>query len=85
MRVYYEKRFEKELKALPPKIKGQFYRRLEIFLKDKDDKILNNHGVGINFPNCRSINITGNYRAIFEDQGDTVTFIALGSHADLYE
>lgn len=43
MRITYKKRFEKDFKKLPLNVREQFYERLDIFLQDKFDKILNNH------------------------------------------
>lgn len=65
MKVYYEKQFIKAFKKLLPKIKERFYERLEIFIKNKYDPILDNHSVDRAYPDCRSVDITGDYRAIF--------------------
>ena len=62
----------------------RFYERLELFLSDPYNATLNNHSVEKAFPDCRSINITGDYRAIFKDQGNVVIFIIIGTHAELY-
>mgnify|MGYP001566374601 CR=1 len=84
MRITYKKRFEKNFKKLPLKVKEQFYERLSLFLKDKFDKILNNHSVDKSFPDCRSINVGGDYRAIFQEQADMAIFIIIGTHSELY-
>lgn len=84
MKVYYEKQFIKAFKKLLPKNKERFYERLEIFIKNKYDSILDNHPVDRVYPGCRSIDITGDYRAIFFDDGAVVTFVAIGTHAQLY-
>ena len=84
MRITYKKQFDKDFKKLPLKIKEQFYERLNLFLQNKFDKILNNHLVDKAFPNCRSINVSGDYRAIFQERGDTAIFITIGSHSELY-
>ena len=67
------------------KVQDQFLERLEIFLRDKFEKILNNHSVDKAFPDCRSINVSGDYRAIFHDQGEVVVFITIGTHSELYQ
>lgn len=43
MVVSYEKQFEKALKKLPSKIKDKFFVRLNIFIEDRFNRILNNH------------------------------------------
>lgn len=59
MEVSFHKTFKKKYDKLSPKIEDQFKDRLRMFMKDKFDPILNNHSVGRAYPNCRSINITG--------------------------
>lgn len=69
---------------MPPKIQGCFYERLELFVQDKFNIVLNNHSVDRAYLNCRSINVSGDYRAIFEDHGEMVIFINIGTHSALY-
>ena len=47
--------------------------------------LLNNHSLGGEYNGCRSINITGDIRAIFYVKTDVVVFINIGSHPELYE
>ncbi len=84
MEASFHKSFKKKFKRLPPKIQAQFYERLDIFLRDPFNVVLQNHSVNKAFPNCRSINITGDYRAIFKVDTQTVIFITIGTHAELY-
>ena len=85
MEVFFHKNFEKKLKKLSVKIQSQFDDRLGLFVEDKFDVVLNNHSVEKIFPGCRSINITGDYRAIFKEEADIVIFISIGTHSELYE
>ena len=62
----------------------RFYERLELFVQEKFCKVLNNHSVDRAYPNCRSINVSGDYRAVFEDHGEFIIFINIGTHSDLY-
>jgi len=84
MRIVYKKRFIKQFKKLSPDISDRFYDRLRIFADDKFNRILNNHSVEKVFPGCRSVNITGDYRAIFYEKDGTVTFVTIGTHSELY-
>jgi len=84
MDAYLHRAFLKKLKKLPPKIQNRFEERLELFLKNPTDSTLNNHSVERRFPDCRSINITGDYRAIFKLERDTAIFITIGTHSELY-
>ncbi len=84
MEARFHKNFKKRFKKLSVKTQEQFYERLDLFLLNKSSKMLNNHSVGNAYPDCRSINVNGDYRAIFQDQGDVVIFMTIGSHSDLY-
>lgn len=84
MRIIYKKRFTKTFKVLPTNIQRKFYERLGLFMTDKFNKALSNHYVGNAFPDCRSINVTGDYRALFKESEDTVIFVTIGTHSELY-
>lgn len=84
MEIKFHKNFKKKFKKIPAKIQEQFYIRLDLFLQDKFDKILNNHSVDRAFPNCNSINVSGDYRAIFTEREDVAIFITIGTHSELY-
>lgn len=84
MEILFHKQFKKKLKKLPSKIQNQFYVRLELFIINSDHVTLNNHSVGKVYPCCRSISVTGDYRAIFHEEANTVTFILIGTHSELY-
>jgi len=85
MDAYLHHSFVKKFKKLPPKIKVRFAERLDLFIANPTDVTLNNHSVEKVFPDCRSINITGDYRAIFKVEGDTAIFITIGTHPELYK
>lgn len=80
MKVFFKKAFDK----VPAKVQKQFYDRLRIFMDNKFAPVLNNHSVDPTFPAARSINITGDYRALFIEEGDDITFVILGTHSELY-
>lgn len=85
MKIVYEKQFIKAFKKLLPKTKERFYERLDVFTANKYDPILGNHSIDKAYPDCRSIDITGDYRAIFFEEGEVVMFVAIGTHAQLYK
>ena len=86
MRIDYSKRFSKDLRKCSSKIRLAFAARLELFIIDKFHSLLNNHSVGGQYAGCRSINITGDYRAVLEeyDSGKIIYFITIGTHSQLY-
>lgn len=85
MKIDFHKIFIKQFYKQPKKIQEKFYVKLEIFGKDQFDRILNNHTVHHPYTGCRSINITGDLRALYEVDGDRVIFIRIGTHSELYE
>lgn len=85
MEVILHKNFKKKFKRLPPKVQQQFFKRVKLFLQDKFNPVLNNHSVDSAYPGWRSINITGDYRALYEAKNeDRVVFIKIGTHSELY-
>ena len=85
MKIRFHKRFQKAFKKLTPKIQDRLSERLMLFEQDPFHTILNNHAVDAAYPNWRSINITGDYRALYKIQdGDVVVFMKIGTHAELY-
>ncbi|MCU0680166.1 MAG: type II toxin-antitoxin system mRNA interferase toxin, RelE/StbE family [Planctomycetes bacterium] len=86
MQIEYSKKFIKEFKKCPFNIKTSFKKRLEVFINDQCSPILNNHPLIGELKNCRSINITGDWRAVFEEinDGQIIYFIAIGTHSQLY-
>jgi addiction module RelE/StbE family toxin len=84
MEIKFHKNFKKKFKKISLKIQEQFYERLDLFFQDKFNKILNNHSVDKAFVNCRSINVSGDYRAVYKDEGDVIVFITIGTHSELY-
>lgn len=86
-KVDYSNRFLKDLKKAPKKIKVAFRERLEIFLSSKFNPVLNNHALTGEYKNYRSINVTGDWRAIFRefDGGKEIYFDTIGTHSQLYK
>jgi len=84
MNIEYSQKFIKEFEKCPKNIKRAFVIRLEIFIKDDHSPILNNHSLSGKLKDFRSINISGDWRAVFEKNENIVYFIAIGTHSKLY-
>ena len=86
MQIDYSSNFKKRIKKLPQSISEKFYIRLEIFLKDRFNPILNNHKLHGEYEGFSSINVTGDYRAVFEYINENyILFSDIGTHPELYE
>lgn len=85
MHIAFSSNLNKKIKKISTKIVDKFFERLELFKKDKFNPILNNHKLNGEYEGCSSINITGNYRAIFKYiNEDHVLFSDIGTHPELY-
>ena len=85
MVVKYTKDFIKDSKRLTPGQKEKLKTRLKLFGQDQFEPLLNNHSLKGKYLGYRSINVTGNLRAIFREEKDRVTFVTLNSHSNLYK
>ena len=86
MQIDYSPRFIKDLKKAPRKIQIAFRDRLKLFVEDKFHPLLNNHPLKGKYKGYRSINVTGDWRAVFRElnSGKLVYFDVLGTHGQLY-
>ena len=74
MRVEFSKKFQKTLKKLPKNIQEKFDERFALFTENKFHLLLNNHSVHPIYIRARSINVTGDYRAIYFEEGGYDSF-----------
>lgn len=84
MTIDFHREFTKEFKKLPSKIKKKFQDRLTLFEKDEFSPALNNHSLRGFYQGYRSINVTGDIRAIYRKNARGVIFVEIGSHSSLY-
>lgn len=88
-RIDYSRVFTKQLRKAPLKIKEAFRKRRELFFENSFSPQLNNHQLTGEYEGHRSINITGDWRAIFTETSDkegnkTLIFEFIGTHSQLY-
>ncbi len=86
-RIDFSPRFIKSLRKAPRKIQIAFRNRLELFLIDKYHPILNNHSLMGKYKDYRSLNVSGDWRAIFREfeNGKVIYFDFIGTHSKLYK
>ncbi len=80
----FSRKFEKDLGKCQPGIRYRFYERIELFEKDRFHPLLNNHALVGKLKGTRSINIDGDWRALFIERGDNIHFLEIGTHSKLY-
>lgn len=84
MITYSSKGFRRSINKLEQKLIKQCKDRIDLLLVDPYNPILNNHQLHGEYAGCRSINITGDYRAIFQIEPHVIRFIAVGTHHELF-
>ena len=85
MQIVFHRDFKKRYKKLQRGERQKTDERLLVLEKEPFHPILNNHPLHYPYEGCRSINITGDLRAIYEHIGShAVHFIRLGTHPELY-
>jgi addiction module RelE/StbE family toxin len=79
------KNFDKQYAKLPPKIKTAFEARLDLFVANPFDSALRNHALKGKYLGFRSIDVTGDFRALYKvEDGVVYIFAFIGSHSQLY-
>lgn len=80
--------FNKQRKSAPVEIKKAFLETILLFIEDPDHPSLRNHSLKGKFSGYRSIDITGDYRAIFKESNlckqKVFIFQMFGTHSQLY-
>ena len=88
MKRRYDPTFVKALKRTDIRIRKSFKEAVVIFAKNPYDPILNNHELRREYEGYRSINITTDWRAIYEEinEGDEpiAYFFLIGTHEQLF-
>ena len=84
MIIDFHKDFIKNFKKLSPKAKEKFKQRQLLFEKDEFDPVLNNHALKGRWLGYRSINVISDIRAIFKRDTESVLFVAIDKHSNLY-
>ena len=85
MNIDHSRNFKKRFKKQPAWIQNKFEERVLLFQQDMYYPLLNNHALDGKWAGCRSINITGDTRAVFEEVSNNhIEFIAIGNHSELY-
>lgn len=85
MIIRFHRNFKKQYQKLKVGERSKLKERLEVFLTDIFNPILNNHPLKGKYAGYRSINISGDLRAIYKpDTKDTAIFVAVDSHSNLY-
>jgi addiction module RelE/StbE family toxin len=77
-----------KLKKLDVRIRNSFFEKIKTFEKNPQEQVLNNHALKQEYEGYRSIDITNDYRALYEEVpsgNETIAYFSLlGTHDELY-
>ena len=84
--ILRHRQFKKDFKKLPSPVRQKLFERLNTFVTSPFSPVLNNHALSGVYRGYRSINITGDYRVIFDPLDEnTLRLMRVGTHPQLYE
>ena len=85
MRIFFNAYFKKKYRKLEKKLQLQAKNRIFSFTKNPCDPQLRNHALQGKYKGYSSINITGDYRAIYYMiEKDIAEFTDIDTHEKLY-
>ena len=84
MKISYSKNFIKQSKKLNPKLRSKLVDKIKTFNENPLHPTLRNHPLKGKYNRYRSIDITGDVRALYLQKENEVIFDAVGSHNQLY-
>lgn len=85
MKIRFHKNFDKQYKKLNQEQKKRVKERLTLFLENPFHPILGNHPLKGKHKSYRSINITGDLRAIYKFISEQeCIFVIIDTHSNLY-
>ncbi len=85
MIVVPSRRFKKQVAKIPEKVARALAERLRLFMNDPFNVMLNNHPLHGSLRSYRSINITGDWRLVYEQYDEhAVRLIDVDTHSKLY-
>jgi mRNA interferase YafQ len=84
MKVSYTKNFVKQSEKLNSMARTRLVQRITLFSNNPLDSQLRDHQLKGKYKEYRSIDITGDYRALYLLKGDEAIFDVVGTHSQLY-
>ena len=88
MTIQYNPGFLDKLKSVNVRVRKSFHEKINLFRKDPSNARLRNHALEGVYIGFKSIDITNDYRAIYEEVAigeETIAyFTLLGTHKELY-
>jgi addiction module RelE/StbE family toxin len=84
MRIAYSRNFIKQSKKLSPDMRLKLTRRIVLFTDNPLDPRLRDHRLKGKYKEYRSIDVTGDFRALYLLRENEAIFDIVGTHPQLY-
>lgn len=84
MTISYSKNFIKQAKKLGPEARNKLLERISLFGDNPLHPLLRNHQLKGKHKEYRSIDVTGDIRALYLQKENEAIFDAIGTHSQLY-
>ena len=84
MTISYSKDFIIQAKKLSPKLRQRLQARIVSFSDNPLHPLLRNHALKGRYKQYRSIDITGDVRALYLQKENEAVFDVIGTHSQLY-
>jgi addiction module RelE/StbE family toxin len=84
MTIDFSKKFKKQFSKLNFSLKKKFNERLRMIMINPYHPTLKNHQLHGDYLGYKSVNITGDVRAIFKQTDDSILLVDIGTHSELY-
>lgn len=84
MIISYSKNFMKQAKKLSPELRKKLLERIELFSENPLHPTLRNHPLKGKYKEYRSVDVTGDVRALYLQKEHEAIFDAVGTHSQLY-
>lgn len=79
----FRKHFAKRI-ANSPSLRKKFDARLILFFDNSSNPLLNDHPLKGDQSGRRAFSVTGDVRVVYRKTDDTITFLDIGSHNQVY-
>jgi toxin HigB-1 len=84
MTISYSKNFLKQARKLSPELRKKLVERIEMFNENPLHPSLRNHQLKGKYKEYRSIDVTGDMRALYLQKEHEAIFDTVGTHSQLY-
>ena len=83
--IRFTEKFRKQYNKVGAKIQRSVDERLRLFMSNSDNPLLRNHPLIGKLKGRYSINVNGDWRAIYSEYSNVIIFELLGTHSQLYK